>query len=984
MAPRGCRVTESVKPANEADPLAPDAAVLPWLVVVGASAGGLEALQAFFGALDAPTNACYVVIQHLAPDHRSLMSELLARHTTLAVQEAEAGQVLLPDHVYLMPSSVVMSLDGDRLAFAPRPHGGVSLPIDHFLLSAAQRAGERGTVAVVLSGSGSDGSAGVSALRKAGGYVLAQSPESAKFDSMPRSVMAATQVDAVLPPAELAARVQAITGGDAARVPGGEWVSRDSLKPALQRLFALLLEQSGIDFSLYKLPTMMRRIERRMVVTGAGSMADYADCAQTQPEELELLRRELLIPVTSFFRDPEAFEALGSALKDVLLRQPPTQPLRLWCAGCATGEEAYTLAMLALEACDAAQRWPGLKVFASDVDARFLAVASAGGYPRGAAEALSAQRLERFFTWQDDRLVVKPELRQMVLFAKHNLLEDAPFTKMDVVVCRNTLIYFQQAAQERVMRRLQYALNPHGLMLLGHSESLGVLQPDFVAVDAASKLYRLVRPVLAGLALRDGFSRPGGAGRARAAGAASPAAAGSAVLEQGMHALLQAYVPLTMLLGQDRQLLHTWGPSERWLRVSSGQASLDVLRMLPSSVAVVVGHAFAQAMREQRDYRAPALPLQHEGQNLALTVVARPLVAGEISEGCVLISLEEQRADVSSTPADERSLNDVEVRRMEMLERELADLRLTLQSTIEEMETANEELQATNEELMSSNEELQSTNEELQSVNEELYTVNAEYNAKLDVVNGLNADLDGMSRATGIATLFVDQQLALVRFTPEATLLFRLRGEDCGRTITDFKCQLDYPELVTDLRQALDQATLVERELAGPGGVRYLARVLGYGDAAVGARRAVLSLIDVSRLRDAERLQATLDAMPEHIAVIDRQGNIVQTNRAWQDFADANGCLGDAGLGANYFAVLLRSTEPGSAEVLQGLQDVLTRRRTHYRITYPCHSPTQQRWFVMHVAPLSLSGQAGAVIAHLDVTAYVEGSPATASLERVV
>lgn len=948
-----------------------DVALRPWLVVVGASAGGLEALQAFFGALEAPTNACFVVIQHLAPDHRSLMGELLARHTALAVQEATAGQTLRPDQVVLMPPGVLMTLEGDALAFAPRPHGGVSLPIDHFLQSAALQAGERGTLAVVLSGSGSDGAAGAAALRVAGGYVLVQSPDSAKFDSMPRSTMGSTTVDAALPPAELAARVLAITRGNAARVPGGELVSAEALRPTLQRLFALLLEHSGVDFSLYKLPTMMRRIERRMMVLGASTLADYLEQAQAHPDELELLRRELLIPVTSFFRDPESFERLGQALKEVLLHHAPSQALRLWCAGCATGEEAYTLAMLALEACDAAERWPGLKVFASDVDARFLAVASAGVYPRGAAESLSPQRLERFFTWQDDRLVVKPELRQMVLFARHNLLEDAPFTKMDVVVCRNTLIYFQQSAQERVMRRLQYALNSRGLLLLGHSESLGPLQADFMAVEASAKLYRLVRPVLAGLALRDGFSRPSGVSRLRGAAVASAVSTDAAVA-QGAQALLHAYVPLTLLLGQGRQLLHTWGPTERWLRLPAGQASLDVLRMLPSSLAVVVGHAFSQALREQREYRAPLLPWVHEGQAVTLAVVARPLVAGDLEEGCVLVSLEER---TSTLPSDqeERPLSDDELQRMALLERELADLRLTLQSTIEEMEAANEELQATNEELMSSNEELQSTNEELQSVNEELYTVNAEYNAKLDLVNGLNADLDGMSRATGIATLFVDHRLMLLRFTPEATLLFRLRAEDCGRAITDFKSQLEYPELVSDLRQALAGAAVVERELAGPGGVRYLARVLGYGDAAFGTRRAVLSLIDISRLRDAERLQATLDAMPEHIAVIDRQGGIIQTNRAWQDFACGNGGQGDTGMGANYFAVLLRSSEPNSADVLQGLQDVLAGRRAQFRFTYPCHSSTEQRWFMMHVAPLKLQGGHGAVIAHLNVTPSMQG-----------
>jgi two-component system, chemotaxis family, CheB/CheR fusion protein len=962
--------------ADEA-PLAPAPFDSPWIVVVGASAGGLEALQRFFAGVIAPTQAAFVVIQHLAPDHRSMMAELLARHTALPVHEALAGERLLADHIYLMPPGVLMTIVHEQLVFEPRPQHGVSLPIDQFLRSLGAGLAER-SIGVVLSGSGSDGSSGAAALRAAGGFVMAQTPETAKFDSMPRSVISATLVDAVLPPEGLAARVLALTQGRAGRLASGEILDLPEVKPALQRLFESLIKTAGVDFSDYKLPTMMRRIERRMAVLGCASVSDYADEVDASSDECELLRRELLIPVTNFFRDTASFEALSKVLQTALLQHEGPGPLRIWSAGCATGEEAYSLAMLALEACSTVQRWPGIKVFATDVDQRFLNVGSAGSYPAGTAEFIAPHRVAQFFSLQDDRLVVKPELRQMVLFARHNLLDDAPFTKMDLVVCRNVLIYFQAEAQERVMRRLQYALNPGGLLFLGSSESLGALQADFRIIDSANKLYALVRPVLTSVAIREGMGRVGGVMRRTTSDKRGPSTfnvTGSAV-EVGLRALVTAYVPVTLLINPQRQLMHAWGPTERYLRLSSGQPNLDVMRLLPPRLGAVLGNALQHALREKATYTAAPVTLELDGNAVRLRVVARPLATEAVGEACVLVSLDELPPE-GSTADSERSYDDTELNRLAALERELAESRLTLQSSIEELEASNEELQATNEELMSSNEELQSTNEELQSVNEELYTVNAEYNAKLDLVSALHADLDGMSRATGIATIFLDSHLALVRFTPEATLLFRFRQEDVGRSINDFKCQLNYPELLADLHEVLAGPKLVEREVTGPGGTHYLVRVVGYGEAAGRSRRAVLSLIEVTQLRRASQLQRQIDSLPEHVAVLNAQGTIVQVNQAWADFARFNGAderdmhATSTGIGANYLAVLSRSTNPDAADMLRDIQRVLAGQLEHLRLTYPCHSPTEERWFAMHVSPLRGSGESGAVVTHLDVTPWV-------------
>ncbi|TDM09437.1 MAG: chemotaxis protein CheR [Ideonella sp. MAG2] len=939
-----------------------------WVVAVGASAGGLEALQRFFSSLTLPTQAAFVVLQHLAADHRSMMPELLGRHTALAVTTAEEGMALQTDMVYLLPPGVMMTLVQGCIHFEPKPSHGVTLPIDHFFVSLAEAVGEH-AVGVVLSGSGSDGALGASALRAQGGYVLVQAPDSAKFDSMPRSALAATQADAVGTPEELAVRALEIVRGGVGRFGQSPLLPTQSMRPALQRVFECLFAQSGIDFNQYKLPTVLRRIERRLLVLSCSDVTEYADRLSNSADERELLRRELLIPVTSFFRDATAFKTLfHQVLVPMVRQQAANRPLRVWSAGCATGEEAYTLGILLLEACQVAQNWPGIKIFATDVDQRVLDLASACSYPLGSAESLGPERTARYFQQQDDRLVIKPELRQMVLFARHNLLDDAPFTKMDLVVCRNTLIYFQADAQERVMRRLQYALNAQGVLFLGSSESLGPLQADFEVLDSSQKIYRLQRPVITSLALHDGFGRSVPPITLRQSGA-SPLPLAQSVVEAAQVLLTQTYLPACLLINSQRQLLHTWGPAQRFLRVPEGSVNLDALRLLPPRLGPLAAHALQCALRDGKTHRVPPIQVEVDGEQRVIAVVAHP-VSLDKETLCVALSLEEVSHPLEALPPSDSD-------RMATLERELQATRLGLQSTIEELEASNEELQATNEELMSSNEELQSTNEELQSVNEELYTVNAEYNAKLDALSALNADLEGMAQSTGIATLFVNEDLTLVRFTPEATLLFRLRQGDVGRSIEDFNSLLIYPELTNDLRKTLNTGEVVEREIQGPHGSWYLARVLAYGQrTSAWGRRAVLSFIDITRLRDASRLQDLIDSLPEHVALVDLQGTIRLVNRAWNGFARANGGDPDVdcGVGANYLGVLARATTPQAMEILSNFQAVMSGQQPSYTLSYPCHSNDEERWFVMHVRPLS-GAEAGVVVTHFDVSPSVRDWP---------
>ena len=953
-------------------PPAPEPAPGPWVVGVGASAGGLEALQRLFGELRRPTRAAFVVIQHLAPDHRSMMVELLSRHCELPVTTAEPAAPLEADHVYLMPPGVTMTLAANQFTFEPRPASGISLPIDLFLGSLSQVAPER-SIGVILSGSGSDGSIGATHLRAAGGYVLVQTPETAKFDSMPRSTLAATAVDATLTPEEIAHKVMQLATGQATRLGAGEIIAAESARPSLQRLFDRLHQASGIDFSQYKMATVMRRIERRMAASGCTSLSHYADVVADSVSECEALRRELLIPVTSFLRDPQALDTLRPLLRRLVEQQPEGKPLRVWSAGCATGEEPYTLAMLLAEACHLAQRWPGYKIFASDVDQTVLDLASAGTYPAAAIDHLPAPMREQFFTQHDDQVTVKPELRQSVLFTRHNLLDDAPFTRIDLVSCRNTLIYLQAQAQDRVMRRLQYALNPEGLLFLGSSESLGGLQPDFITLDPTFKIYRLLRPALTSSVLRDGFGRhavvPPRPARPGAATMAVPP-----LVERSAQQLMSDYVPLSLLVNEQRQLLHAWGPTRRWLRLPEGQPGLDAIRLMPPAIGLLAVHALRVVLLERRRYRSEPVRVQLDDQDRLVRMVGQPIEVDGEPTPCVLLSLEElpTAGDGPAGPAA-RDLDPASLDRIATLEAELNQLRASHQASVEELEASNEELQATNEELMSSNEELQSTNEELQSVNEELHTVNAEYNTKLEALSNLNADLEGMATSTGIATLFLDGKLSLVRFTPEATLLFRLRPSDIGRPLEDFSSRVDYPDLLEDLRIALDTGTLIEREVRGPHGSWHLVRVLGYSTPGSHQARAVVSLIDVSRVRDARRLQGLIDSLPEHVAVLDLQGTIRLVNRSWERFAAENsrGAPALTGVGANYFAVLANATDPEALNTLRGLQDVMGGRRAEFSLTYPCHGPSEERWFVMHARRLG-APEEGAVITHFNISAWLQ------------
>ncbi|MGC9456871.1 MAG: chemotaxis protein CheB [Halothiobacillaceae bacterium] len=967
-----------------------------YLVAIGASAGGLEALEQFFRHCPQDTGAAFVVIQHLSPDHKSIMKDLLARYTQMPITVAEEGMVLLSNQVYLIPPGMIMTVESDRLHLSSKSPHGLTLPIDIFFKSVAT-AYENRSVGVILSGTGSDGTRGAVAINAAGGFLVAQDPAAAKFDGMPKSVLSTGVVDAVLPADQLPARILRHIQNPAASADGRK-AGRGGPSPvededAMEGVMQMLLQSGGIDFRDYKIATFLRRVERRMQVRQVGSVNDYLQMLQEDTTELVTLRRELLIPVTSFFRDTEAFEEMASkVIPEIVANSSSGAMIRVWTAGTSTGEEAYSLAMLFLEEFDRRRRWPTLKIFATDVNQQAIEFAGAGQYTQAVAAELSPQRLERFFNKTGTSYTVKPELRQCIVFARHNLLTDPPFTRMDLVTCRNTLIYFKPEAQTRALHRLQYAARPGGFLFLGSSESISGVSKGFEDLSPRFKIYRRNTTSLP-FVIEGGGGKPGGYVppelRQHVQGSRGPRSGNREVpaLDEATMVLLSQYAPPSILVNDSHEAVHLFGDVQPFFRVRSGAVSMQVGRILPEPLVPVAQALLFKAAKDWKVLQSDFILVPSEqdaDRRVRLTV--RPVIVNA-DERFLLLCFEnpqtQRHEDAGyAAPID---VSAETTARVEALQSELAATRESLQATIEELETSNEELQATNEELMASNEELQSANEELQSVNEELNTVNAEYQEKVLLLNRLNVDLDTMAKAVGVATVFVDENLHLTRYSPDAVAIFKLRDGDVGRPLDEVVHRLRHPDLTGEFAYTLQSERTVEKELLSEDGKTYLMRVMAYKVPSSSARGVVATFVDITSFQDAERLQSIIDALPEHIAVLEQDGTIGMVNSAWKRFAKANGDaqLVATGPGSNYLEACRQAVESGAGETAErawrGIKLVLEGSQPVFSMVYPCHSPDEKRWFVMNVGMIKGGHEFGAVVSHNNISEWHEEQIAAAS-----
>ena len=871
------------------------------VVGIGASAGGLEALQTFFDSMPVPCGMAIVVVQHLSPDFKSLMDELLLRHTKMRVLLAENDMVVEPDTVYLNPPRKDMIISRGKLLLSEKdPREKLTLPIDTFFRSLASDQGER-AVAIILSGTGSDGSRSLQNVVDAGGLVIVQAEDTAAFDGMPKSAITTGLAHYIVPPERMAQLlIDEIGNGSrpasAVRLPAGT----NPEPGTIQHIFRILQDEFGLDFTQYKPTTVGRRLERRMLLTNSNKVEDYVAKLIHDKSERNNLYHDLLIGVTQFFRDVPAFHRIARDVIPALVDNcDAEEEIRVWIPACATGEEVYTICILFREYIDRQHKKVGVKVFATDVHRDSLERGSAGIYAAETVESVDPALLKKYFTKEEDYFLVSPAIRQMVAFAPQNLLRDPPFTRIDLLICRNLLIYFELQAQQRVLTLFHFSVRTNGYLFLGPSESLGKLEEYFEEVDRHWKIYRKHRDARLPAEMR----RPMPAtvlpplGSERRGGYAYSEQAASLTQQMRLYdALLSDFMPPGILFSRDGQLLHAFGDTKSFLEPLRGRPRLDISEMLVEDLRLPFASALERVRKSGDRISLTGILVKSDlgGRLFDLEIRAVDALAGPAEHYLAVIKDVAEYASRDDTPTEGFRFDEESRRRLESLEKELQYTKEHLRTTIEELETSNEELQASNEELLASNEELQSTNEELHSLNEELYTVNSEHQAKISELMELTNDMNNLTRSTNIGTLFVDANLQIRRFTPAAAQLFNILKQDIGRSVEHFSSKLDSAGFIRDLRDVLDGDRQIERSMLFADGESYLMRVVPYRTEKGIVEGAVATFIDITSLRQAEAalarqsklLEMVLDTVADGVVAVDGVGHFNLFNRA------AEGLLG--------------------------------------------------------------------------------------------
>lgn len=845
-------------------------------VGIGASAGGLEAIEAFFSEMPEDTGMAFIVVQHLSPDYKSLMVELLSKRTPMAVKRSEEGMLVERNTVYLIPPKTELTIFHGKLllrehATTNSPH----LPIDLFFKSLADDQGEQ-AVGIVLSGTGSDGMRGVRQIKGNGGVVLVQSPSTAKFDGMPKSAIATGLADFTLAPNEMPSQLQLLL-----QQPNLALLkkSQPSVEQTdLDKLFALVRDQHGVDFTHYKSSTVLRRIERRMTMNQCGTLVSYVSLLQAQPSELTQLFKELLIGVTNFFRDPEAFALLDNKFLPDYLKRFKESEMRIWIAGCSSGEEAYSIAILICEALERMGRKLTVKIFATDVDPDALLRAGAGVFPISALADVPKQLQNKYFHMRDQEVQISRKIREMVVFAQHNIVKDPPFTNIDLVSCRNLLIYLQPSLQRKALEYFNFSLRESGLLFLGSSETTGDMNEFFELLDAKWKIYR-----------SRGKRHPLGLAANTVASAGSPVRlernwdkAGPSrrtieedrVLTRLLTGLSQSILPVVVVVSESYEMLHATGELSNYFKLQQGRLTNDVTKMAVKELTIPLSTGLQRAFSSKEDLTYTNIRIENNGdvEVVNLKLILLPGKRGQEQLVAVVI---EPRIELPETPKESNGNQSYDVgldaeRRIADLEGELQFSKENLQATIEELETSNEELQATNEELLASNEELQSTNEELQSVNEELHTVNSEHQLRIFELTELNNDLDNLLTSSDLATLFLDDALTVRKFTPAFAELLNLMDSDIGRPIASLPHRLqnvDLQEIADEVQKTQKE---IEIEVSSPGGRLFLLRALPYHIGPKIFSGIIITLIDITSIKTSEQAVERREGQLSDLAAIAR------------------------------------------------------------------------------------------------------------------
>jgi two-component system CheB/CheR fusion protein len=827
------RIRKPVPAVHEKGPASQAAVSFP-IVGIGASAGGFEALEQFLAHVPAACGMAFVIIQHLDPTRKGLMPELLQRGTLMTVVQVKDRTRVRPDCVYVIPPNKNMSiLHGVLHLFEPSEKRGQRLPIDFFLRSLALDR-QQNAIGVVLSGMGSDGTPGLREIKEKRGLVVAQEPSTAKFDSMPRSVIDAGLADIVAPAEELPGRIMAYLQ----RVPHEALpeTSVDSVtRGALEKILILLRARTGHDFSCYKRSTLYRRIERRMGIHQIDRIAVYVRFLNENPEELDLLFKELLIGVTGFFRDPQVWQMLRDKSLPELLASHPTRLLRAWVVGCSTGEEAYTLAIVFREVVEKLS--PGktfkLQIFATDLNRDAIDKARRGVFSENISADLTQEQLRRYFTKEEGGYRVRAEIREMVIFSPHSVIMDPPFTKLDILSCRNLLIYLTAEMQKKLFPLFHYSLNPGGILILGHAETIGQFTGLFATVSGKSRIYRRLEPAVRAIPVE--FPSSFAPGMSAASDALELRKPDLNLQTQAEQLVLRRYAPPSVLVDELGNILHISGRTGKYLEPAAGKANLNVFAMARDGLGNELASAFQKAMRQAGPVIMRGLKIGTNGGSQYLDLIVERLDDTEPLAGLIIILFCDIAAPPETKTSARMAKDNAKHPRLAELElelrqnrEELRNTREQMQSSQEELRSANEELQSTNEEMQSTNEELTTSKEEMQSLNEELQTVNAELQGRLDELSLSNNDMKNLLNSTEVATLFLDKELRVRRFTTQATKIIKLIPGDVGRPVTDLASELLYPELSDDVHEVLRKLGSMEKPVRTRNGSWFSVRIMPY------------------------------------------------------------------------------------------------------------------------------------------------------------
>nr|WP_321497691.1 chemotaxis protein CheB [uncultured Methanolobus sp.] len=828
-----------------------------YIVGIGASAGGLEAIEELFESMPPNTGMSFVIIQHLSPDYKSLMVELLSKRTRMEVLRAEENMLVEPDKIYLIPPRNNLTIYHGKLLLSEHRSSRIpNFPIDIFLESLAEDQGGK-AIGIILSGTGSDGMRGIKAIKEKGGMAMVQKEDSAKFDGMPKSAISTGIVDYILTTREMPEQLISFIEHPYASNPA-ETNLLLSDQESMGRLFSLLRKKHKVDFTHYKMNTVVRRVERRMVVNHISEFRDYVKYLENNTQEITNLYKELLIGVTHFFRDKDAFDYITNKCILDIINKSDDKEIRIWVAGCSTGEEAYSIAIILKETMEMIGKRLNVKIFATDVDEDAIIKAASGRYPEAIVSDVNPERLRKYFIATDTEFHISKEIREMIVFAKHDVLTDPPFPNIDLITCRNLLIYLQPMLQSRVLELFNYSLKPDGVLFLGPSETTGDMSDRFEPLNHKWKIYRS-RGKAKTIDMQKIRSITIDASRAKNEYIPQTRpwrqTQEEKLLERIMDTIQEEYLPMTIIANENMEIVYTLGKTEGYFKVPSGKMVFNISRMTSNDLSIPITSGLQKVFNTKEDVRYKNVKTSINGEKKKLDIEIKLLPAWKNQTPLAAIFLKENIIEKQEPDYDqnEYDMEEIVEQRIADLEQDLQFTRENLQATIEELETSNEELQATNEELFASNEELQATNEELQSVNEELHTVNSEFQAKIIELTELNQDVENLLANTQIGTLFLDENLEVRKYTAMIKDIFHLLDNDIGRPLEGITNTLIDVNIIDLIKNVHDSNHIYENEVRTTNNRWYLLKILPYFIAHDAYSGIVLTVIDITTLKTTQR-----------------------------------------------------------------------------------------------------------------------------------